>query len=83
MPTLRCTHHRRLSGPWTDGRCTHGVYTLSMTSTTTTTKTIRVPFWVLDALTQEAQENCTTVSSLCATALTSYVQDLGYIEASE
>lgn len=72
-----------LSRPWGDGRCTHGVYTLDMVSTTTGTKTVRLPFWVLDALTQEAEENCTTVSAICATALTSLVQELGYIEASE
>jgi hypothetical protein len=51
-----------------------------MVSSKTTARAIRIPYWVLDALEQEAEENATTVSTMVAGMLTRRVTELGYVE---
>jgi len=51
-----------------------------MVSSRTTARAIRIPYWVLDALEQEAEEQATTVSTMVAAMLTRRVTELGYIE---
>jgi hypothetical protein len=52
----------------------------AMVSSKTTARAIRIPYWVLDALEQEAEENATTVSTMVAGMLTRRVTELGYVE---
>jgi len=51
-----------------------------MVSSRTTARTIRIPYWVLDALEQEAEEQATTVSTMVSGMLTRRVTELGYVE---
>jgi hypothetical protein len=51
-----------------------------MVSSKTTARTIRIPYWVLDALEQEAEERCTTVSTMVSEMLERRVVELGYVE---
>jgi hypothetical protein len=51
-----------------------------MVSSRTTTRTVRVAHWVLDALEQEASEQATTVSALVTRTLELHVTGLGYVE---
>ena len=52
-----------------------------MVSSKTTARTIRIPYWVLDALEQEAEENATAVSTMVSAMLERRVRELGYVEA--
>ncbi len=51
-----------------------------MVSSKTTTRTIRIPFWVDDALEQEAVENATHVSTMISGMLERRVSELGYVK---
>lgn len=51
-----------------------------MVSSRTTTRTVRIAHWVLDALEQEASEQGTTVSALVTRTLENHIIGLGYVE---
>lgn len=51
-----------------------------MVSSRTTTRTVRIAYWVLDALEQEAAEQATTVSALVTKTLENHITGLGYVE---